>query len=128
MRPITKSGLGARSAPPPHLFPGLADVENQAQHLANLGQSRWTDVAADGIDSVHRNGPDVLTLRRRIHLQPVAPVAWDMNLRTERPKGGSHGDYLHHIGGFINYLLSCYDHDRMTEPCLTARWNAQIQV
>ncbi len=44
---------------------GLVDIEDQAQHVSDLGERGCADVAPYLLDPAHRNRANVLTLSRR---------------------------------------------------------------
>ncbi len=68
-------------------------VENEAEHLANLGQRRSADVAERDVQAAGCDGADVLALRGRIVEQSVVLVGVDVNLGAEpAPGGGERND------------------------------------
>src|SRR5690606_25166459 len=103
------------------------DVAEERDHLLDLSDGDWTDVAQHRIHSPDGNRPYLVTLRRRRDTQPIAEVRLDLELRHQLPQTGSERDNVDDCRLPLENPLRGDDDRRPGHPGLSASRRAEVE-
>lgn len=104
------------------------DVEDQAQHLTDLGERCSTDVSSCPFDSASRDGTDVLTLGDRCAIQPVFRIGVELHLRRKPSQLRCQRHDLNDTGPGVENPLGGYDDRWVAKSRLSAKRQPEIQL
>jgi hypothetical protein len=103
------------------------EIEDQADHLAELSKRLDSNVAAYPLDSAGRHGSEVLALRCRGLFEPVRRVRIDTDFGAELPDPQGQRYDVSDAGTGVKDALGRHYDRWMPEPGRTSGWQPQIQ-